>query len=219
MTCADSIAAQPVLCYIDKVKEKSKKWIIGIDEVGRGPLAGPVYVCAVAIEQTDYKKSRWVGLTDSKKLSAKVREKWHARALELEQNGIIRIGIASRTALQIDTKGITQCIRDCIRDILGQLAIKPSNVLVLLDGGLKAPEEYVFQKTIIKGDQKHRIISLASVVAKVVRDRYMDTQSKKYAQYNWQTNKGYGTKEHVAGLVKHGTTPLHRKSYLSKIMR
>ncbi len=198
--------------------KSSKKWIIGIDEVGRGPIAGPVYVCGVAIKIHDYKKARWIGLTDSKKLTQKAREKWYTHAAELEQKGVVRIGVASQTASRIDKSGISKCIKDCIGEILETLDIDPKDVSVVLDGGLKAPSEYLYQETIIKGDLKEKIISLASVVAKVSRDAYMVKIAAKYPGYKWEKNKGYGTTEHYTLLKKLGFTRLHRKTFLKRIL-
>ncbi len=197
---------------------KKPLWIVGIDEVGRGPLAGPVMVCGVGMKYAEYKKARWTGLTDSKKLSEKRRETWHTKARELETQGNIRIAIASQTALQIDKKGISACIKTCIKTILIKLNLDPRETLVLLDGGLKAPLEYIHQRTVIKGDQKHKIISLASVIAKVTRDAYMTNISSKYPGYGWEKNKGYGTKSHQKALKNLGFTRLHRKSFLTRIL-
>jgi ribonuclease HII len=197
---------------------KKPLWIIGIDEVGRGPLAGPVTVCAVAMKCVVYEKRAWLGLTDSKKLSAKRREAWYQEAKELEKKGVLRIAVVSETAKQIDDKGIAVCIRSCIAKTLTQLQCDPKTTLVLLDGGLKAPDLYINQQTIIRGDQSEQIISMASVVAKVTRDAYMTRISDKYLGYGWAENKGYGTKSHQKSLKKLGFTRLHRKSFLSRIL-
>lgn len=194
------------------------KWVVGVDEVGRGPLAGPVYVCAVAMPQSAYKKAPWGILTDSKQMTAKNREVWSTKAKELEAVGKIRIAVASKSAKQIDAKGIAVCIRACIAENLEKLGLNPKDCLVLLDGSLKAPFEYKNQQTIIKGDSKEKIISLASVVAKVARDAYMVSQHKKYPAYNWIENKGYGTKAHREALKKKGVTVLHRRSFLFRLL-
>ncbi len=198
------------------------KWVIGIDEVGRGPLAGPVTVCAVAMLQADYKKyakkASWRSLNDSKQLSAAMREYWEKEARMLEQQGIVQIALSSRTALQIDKKGIAVCIRECIAANLKNLGLVPKDCIVLLDGSLKAPKEYVHQQTIIKGDSKEKIIATASVVAKVFRDAYMSGQHKKHAAYGWNANKGYGTKAHRTAILEKGTTSLHRQSFLTRII-
>lgn len=197
---------------------RMKQWVIGIDEVGRGPLAGPVCVCGVAIPSSIYRRTKWSGLTDSKQMTKANRELWSVKALKLKEEGGIKIGIAYQSAAAIDTKGISACIRLCIASVLRKLDIDPSDCTVLLDGGLKAPQEYLFQETIIKGDSKEKAISLASVVAKVARDAKMNTLHKTYPVYGWNTNKGYGTKAHISGIKKHGVTPLHRKSFLTQIL-
>ncbi len=117
----------------------------------------------------------------------------------------------------IDRKGIAVCIRECIAENLNMLDLNPKDCRVLLDGSLKAPTEYTNQETIIKGDSKEKIISLASVVAKVYRDAYMRLQHKKYPQYGWERNKGYGTIEHRTAIRKNGVTSLHRKSFLTRL--
>jgi len=191
------------------------KWIIGIDEVGRGPLAGPVTVCAVAMTVPLYKKRHWPKLTDSKKLSIKNREHWYRMAKQYEKSGDIKIAIASRSAVQIDRKGISACIRDCISSALKKLDIDPSVTRVLLDGGLRAPVQYVDQQTIIRGDQFEQIISMASVIAKVTRDGYMTKMHQQYPGYGWDHNKGYGTKQHLSAIKKLAMTTLHRKTFIS----
>lgn len=192
------------------------KWVIGIDEVGRGPVAGPVAVCACAIPLTEYKKRKWSGLTDSKKMTSKQRLVWYKKALELKQKGSILYSVAYRSNTSIDTKGISVSIRGCISQALKSINLNPRECTVLLDGSLKAPPEYKNQKTIIKGDSKEQIISLASVIAKVSRDKKMESLHNKYPKYNWEKNKGYGTREHYKALVSFGFTPLHRRSFLTK---
>lgn len=204
---------------------KNPKWVIGIDEVGRGPLAGPVTVCAVVLPYKKYhvsgwagKKDMWRGLTDSKKMTAISREQWYLETESLSREFGMRYAIASRTAKQIDTKGIAVCIRECIKSILEELSLDPKECLVLLDGGLKAPIEYVYQETIIRGDASQPVISLASVVAKVTRDKYMTQQHKKFPQYNFEKNKGYGTLFHRMQIKKYGTITLHRLTFLTRIL-
>jgi len=136
----------------------------------------------------------------------------------LKKEGTIRIAVASKNAHMIDSKGISWCIASCITLCLEKLALDPCAVHVLLDGGLKAPKEYIYQETVIRGDQLHKAISLASVVAKVTRDAYMTTMAKKYPGYDWEKNKGYGTQSHQKALKKLYITRLHRRAFLSKIL-
>lgn len=193
---------------------KGYSWVIGIDEVGRGPIAGPVAICACAIRAIDYKKASWKGLNDSKKMSPKNRELWFEKARELKKQGKIIFCISYQSSKFIDKKGISAAIKNCIKKALLDLEINSKDSLVLLDGSLVAPKEYLNQKTIIKGDQKEKIISLASVIAKVSRDKKMVTLSKKYPKYEWSKNKGYGTSSHYKSLSKYGVSPEHRKSFL-----
>lgn len=198
------------------------KWIIGIDEVGRGPLAGPVYICVVAIPLVAYKKGHWhtgtYQLTDSKKMAKRAREYWYERAKQMKDTNSVSYALASRSASAIDKKGISLCIRECIHVALETLALNPDNCIVLLDGGLKAPLQYKQQKTIIKGDLIEKAISLASVVAKVTRDSVMERLHKKYPLYHWAQNKGYGTSLHYKALLALGPTPYHRKSFLKRVL-
>ena len=192
-----------------------RAWIIGIDEVGRGPFAGPVTVCAVAIPTMQYHKMKWGVLTDSKKMTPRTRKQWYTKAKEYANEGVLRYAIASQTARAIDTKGLAVCIRLCIAKVLATLTIAPHECVLVLDGGLKAPVVYDRQKTIIKGDLSEKVISLASVIAKVHRDEYMETLHKKHPQYGWLTNKGYGTAAHRKAIKTHGISPFHRISFLS----
>lgn len=189
------------------------KWIVGIDEVGRGPVAGPVAVCACAVSVAEYKKINWRGLSDSKKMTVKARNEWFKKALELK----IRHSVVYKSSVFIDKKGISFAIRSCISEGLKNIKLKPKDCLILLDGSLKAPSEYKNQKTIIRGDQKEKIISLASVIAKVSRDKKMESLHKKHPKYNWARNKGYGTRQHYQAIQKHGLTKLHRQTFLTKI--
>lgn len=197
-----------------------KKWVIGIDEVGRGPFAGPVTVCAVAMPVSVYRKvlakGLWKGLTDSKKMTAQAREVWAKEARAMEKRGALQISVSSRTALAIDKKGIAVCIRECIAANMRTLALDPKDCIVLLDGSLKAPAEYKNQRTIVRGDLHEKIISLASVVAKVQRDHYMVALHKKHPHYDWHLNKGYGTLAHRIAIQKNGTTSFHRQSFLKR---
>jgi ribonuclease HII len=202
---------------------KKSQWIIGIDEVGRGPLAGPVTVCAVAMSYTAYKKillkNAWAGVNDSKKMTPVTRKKSYLGAQLLSKRGDIHYVVTSRTAKQIDKKGIAACIRECIAANLRRLNLRNEDCTILLDGSLKAPAEYKKQKTIIRGDSSEKIISLASVIAKVERDHYMIALSKKHPAFSWHQNKGYGTKAHIAAIKKEGLTLFHRKSFLKKTLQ
>lgn len=197
------------------------KYIVGIDEVGRGPLAGPVAVGACLISVSKIKsfqaKGFFKGIKDSKKLSEKKREEWLDKIEELKVKGDLDYSVFFISNAIIDKKGISQCIKSAIKNSLKKLKAEPSKTMVLLDGGLKAPEEFIYQKTIIKGDEKEPIISLASIAAKVARDHKMVQYSKKFPQYGFEIHKGYGTLLHRQKIRENGLSELHRKSFCKNI--
>jgi len=190
--------------------------IIGIDEVGRGPLAGPVTLCACAVPH-DFDFSHFDGIRDSKKLSEKKREEWHAKIAALKASGALDFAHASIEAAEIDRIGISRAIEEAVRLCLVELKLNPELVEVRLDGALKAPREYARQKTIIKGDEKEPVISAASIVAKVTRDRYMTGISLAYPAYGFAENKGYGTASHIKAIREHGPSLVHRNTFLTRI--
>ena len=215
-------------------KRENIKYIIGIDEVGRGPLAGPVCVCSFVISKDNerrlaqIKNRRWTqintksfnmpvfrGVRDSKKLSAKKRKEWFEKIKELKKKGEVDYKIAFVSHSEIDKTGILKSIQKAIKKCLKN--INPKTCKVLLDGGLKAPKEFLNQKTIIKGDEKKKIISLASIIAKVSRDKKMCGYSKKYPEYEFHKHKGYSTTLHIKKIKKHGSCKIHRKTYLKNI--
>jgi ribonuclease HII len=200
-------------------KGAKSKYIIGIDEVGRGPLAGPVAVGAVLIYAEHYKKVArlFPVVKDSKKLSPKARAEWLVKIREAEQAGFLLSSVAFVSPSAIDKKGIVPTIRTALaRAPFQGKALEKARVL--LDGGLCAPAEYKNQKTIIKGDEKELVIALASIVAKVTRDARMVKLVKKFPHYGFEKHKGYGTRLHYAAIKKYGITPHHRKSFLKGVV-
>ncbi len=195
------------------------KFSVGIDEAGRGPLAGPVAVGVVVIDSGFRipKSLNGVVRTDSKKLSEKSRELWFTAIQQWQKEGKLRYACALISAKEIDGKGIVPAIKKGMATCLKKLSV-PKNAEVFLDGSLYLPKEYIKQKTIIKGDEKIPIISLASIVAKVTRDKYMKTLAKKYPGYGFEVHKGYGTKAHYAAIQKEGISDVHRKSFLKKLL-
>jgi ribonuclease HII len=189
------------------------KYLIGIDEVGRGPIAGPVAVGAFVFLKNEARKF-FKGVKESKQLTEEKREEWYAKILEAHKLGLINFAVTFQSKKVIDEKGISFAIKKALAMSLIKLKIKPDEALVLLDGGLKAPLEYKNQKTIIKGDIKEQVIALASICAKVSRDRKMRIWAKKYPKYRLDVNKGYGTKSHYEAIKKNGLTNLHRRSFL-----
>ena len=192
---------------------KQIKHIVGIDEVGRGPVAGPVTVCACAAA-ADFDMTLFDGIRDSKKLSPKKREEWFQKISTWKALGNLDFAFVSISANEIDRMGIAPAIRKALSSALDMLSLDPSITQVMLDGSLYAPEIFSIQKTIIKGDEKIPIISAASIVAKVMRDTYMVEQAAVYPVYGFDMHKGYGTAAHMKAIKKHGLSPLHRKSFL-----
>lgn len=188
------------------------RYIIGIDEVGRGPLAGPVAVGAVAATPTMLKKFRTI--KESKQLSEAKREEWNT-LMRAAASSDLRLAVSMVAASEIDRIGIAPAIRKALAASLRKLRLDPNDCTVLLDGGLKAPPEYTKQQTIIRGDASETAIAMASVIAKVKRDRLMVSLEKKYPHYGFAQHKGYGTRAHMAALRKHGLTDLHRTSFCS----
>lgn len=193
--------------------------IVGIDEVGRGPLAGPVTICVVACDENEYKKLKKnknlpSAGKDSKKLKQKDREKYENFLKVLTKENKIFYSINHISNKIIDKKGISYCIKYAISIGLRKLKINHKNSKILLDGGLKAPKEFVFQKTIIKGDEKERIIAWASILAKVSRDGLMVKLHKMFPEYGFNEHKGYGTQKHRDNVKKHGVSSIHRKTFI-----
>ena len=193
------------------------KTIIGIDQVGRGPIAGPVAVGAFKINKKLNLKNIKVPLRDSKKLTRIQREIWFEQIKVWQKEEKCDFEVTMVSAKEIDRIGIVPAIRKALEKSLYRLTTVDYSLLILLDGGLKAPAEFKNQKTIIKGDEKESVISFASIVAKVTRDRYMFTQAKKFPGYNFETHVGYGTKAHYTAIAKNGTTNLHRQTFLKRV--
>lgn len=180
--------------------------VIGIDEAGRGPLAGPVVAAAVLL---DPEKAIY-GLDDSKKLSQKKREELLE---ELFMNA--KVGIGTASSREIDKYNIREAtfvaMKRAVKDLLPQLEVKPD--LLLVDGNAEIPDLTIDQKTVIDGDAKINAVAAASIAAKVHRDNIIFEFAEKYPEYNFKANKGYGTAEHIAALEKYGASPLHRRSF------
>jgi len=201
--------------------EPRPTWLIGIDEVGRGPLAGPITVAAVAAIVKNYELGivnyGLKDIKDSKKLSPSKREQWNNI---IKQN--LPFAIASVSHSVIDRKGIRHACSLAVKNVLKKLLyrnpiIHNSKFIILLDGNLAAPLEYKNQQTIIKGDEKVPVIAAASIIAKVHRDRYMTRLYKKYPLYGFEKHKGYGTKMHTEAILKNGLSEIHRKSFCKNL--
>lgn len=191
------------------------KWLIGVDEAGRGPLAGPVAVGVVKVVP-DFDWSLIPGVDDSKKLSAENREMIFRQAQELRHLGKLDFAVAQVGPSVIDTEGIVPAIKLATKRCINRLELNPRDVSFRLDGSLSAPLQFE-QATIIGGDGLWPEIGLASIVAKVTRDRYMVRIARRYTQYGFAEHKGYGTKAHRAAIAKYGRSPIHRVSYCQSI--
>lgn len=187
--------------------------IIGVDEAGRGPLAGPVAVGVVKVVAGFDIRSAFPGVNDSKKLSEKKRETIYKEMERRMRGGEISFCVHFSEARTIDEMGITRAVHEGVFLGVKALAPEPLGARVLLDGLLHAPPEYE-QETIIKGDSLEPVISLASIAAKVERDRLMRDLALEYPGYGFELHKGYGTKKHYAALRELGVSDIHRKSFL-----
>ncbi len=188
-------------------------YILGLDEVGRGPLAGPVCTCAVLIRENFPLPEDFVlKVRDSKKLSPQQRSEIYKRISEFPQ---ISFGLSLVNNKTIDKIGLQKSIFNCFEHSINNL-IKKSKIhphIVLIDGNQKIPNIKWEQETIIKGDDKVFSIALASIIAKHTRDTLMIKLSKKYPEYSFDIHKGYGTKKHIEMIKKYGQCDLHRKSF------
>jgi ribonuclease HII len=190
-----------------------KMKVFGIDEAGRGPLAGPVSVGIFGMK-TGFKLKGFPKRRDSKKMSEAEREKWFAIFEEEKKKGNVFFKVGLSSPVVIDKKGIVFAIRSAMETCLADI---PVSTQLLLDGSLYAPERYISQKTIIKGDEKEKLIACASIVAKVSRDRLMKKLAKKYPEYGFEVHKGYGTAVHRAAILKRGFSAIHRKTFCKNI--
>ena len=182
-------------------------WICGIDEVGRGPLAGPVVAGAVILP----KDCHILYINDSKKLSAGKREELY----EIIMKEAVAVGIGMASPARIDEINILQATYEAMREAVSQLSVRPQ---LLLNDAVTIPQIEIPQVPIIKGDAKSISIAAASIVAKVTRDRLMEAYEKALPGYGFADNKGYGSKEHIQALKELGPTPIHRASFIKNFV-
>ena len=183
------------------------EFVAGVDEAGRGPLAGPVYAAAVILPRN----IRLDGINDSKKLSPKKREELFSEITEKA----IAYAVFSVDEKKIDEINILNATYMAMNGAIAALSQKPDYVII--DGnrieGISLPHE-----TIVKGDAKSISIAAASVLAKVARDRYITEMAELYPEYGFEKHKGYGTKEHTDAILKYGVSPIHRRTFLKKLL-
>lgn len=197
------------------------KYIAGVDEVGRGPLAGPFAVGVVLVRSeilAGNKQKIFGGIKDSKQLTALGRAVWFEKIKAAHKAERLQYKVSFISSKLLDEIGLTATANLAIKRSLKKLGALPHETLVLLDGGLKAPKEFIYQKTIIKGDAKEPVIGLASIVAKVLRDRRMEKLSLEYPQFDFHIHKGYGTKRHISLIKKFGPCEIHRTSFIKSIL-
>jgi ribonuclease HII len=188
-------------------KYDSCQYICGIDEVGRGPLAGPVVAGAVILP----KDCDILYLNDSKQLSSKKREELYDEIMEKA----VAVGIGVVSHQRIDEINILQATYEAMRIAIGKLSVTPD---LLLNDAVTIPEVPIAQVPIIKGDAKSASIAAASIIAKVSRDRLMEQMEQVYPGYDFASNKGYGSAKHIEGLKKQGPCEIHRMSFLKNIL-
>ncbi len=182
-------------------------YVCGIDEVGRGPLAGPVVAGAVILP----KDSKILYLNDSKQLSEKKREE----LFDIIMEEAVSVGLGFNTPERIDEINILNATYEAMREAVSKLSVTPD---VLLNDAVTIPGIAIKQIPIIKGDAKSVSIAAASIVAKVTRDRLMVEYDAIYPEYNFKSNKGYGSSEHIEALKKYGKTPIHRNSFIGNFI-
>jgi ribonuclease HII len=195
------------LTYEENLWQQGYKYVAGMDEAGRGPLAGPVVACAVIFEQSFY-DSR---VRDSKKLSAARRGQIFDTLMSRARD----VGIGTASVAEIETHNIRQATFLAMGRAIGALKIRPDYVLV---DGESIPQIVCPAECIIAGDEKSFTISAASIIAKVTRDKYMQELDLEYPDYKFAKNKGYGTAEHIRAIRQSGPSPHHRYSFLKKIL-
>ena len=196
-----------MLEYEKMYEEQGYKAVCGVDEAGRGPLAGPVYAAAVILPQG----MEIEGVNDSKKLSEKKREE----LFDVIKEKAISYSIASASVEEIESMNILKATMLAMKRAVERLSV-PAD-FVMIDGN-KTPELSVPCTSIVKGDAKSMSIASASILAKVTRDRVMKEYAEKYPEYGFEKHKGYGTEVHRNAILKYGPCEIHRLSFLKKIL-
>ncbi len=201
------VKAEDLMKYENQLLNEGVRLMCGVDEVGRGPLAGPVTCAAVIMPLDDLIQ----GVNDSKKVSKNKREKLS----EIIKAKAIAYSIVSYDNHQIDEMNILEATKSCMKDAVNSLAIKPEVVLIdalKLDLDCKVVP-------IVHGDAISYSIAAASIIAKTARDEFMKEMADKYPGYGFERNAGYGTAEHIAALKSFGPTPIHRKTFIKNILK
>ncbi len=203
---AEKLRTEQMKLYEHKYEDLG--YLCGIDEVGRGPLAGPVVAGAVILPRD----SKILYLNDSKKLTAVKREELY----DVIMKEAVAVGIGMASPERIDEINILQATYEAMRQAVSKLAVVPQ---LLLNDAVTIPEIIIPQVPIIKGDAKSVSIAAASIVAKVTRDRMMEEYDKVYPEYGFASNKGYGAQAHIEALKKYGPSPIHRRTFITHFVQ
>ena len=218
MTEKELLRLQEIQKIERELYQKGVKSICGIDEAGRGPLAGPVVVASVIMLEG----SMIEGVNDSKKVSEKKREKLYEQIIEeavaygvgiIDQNEIDRINILNATK-----EGLTLCIKELEKDLKEKNRGIEKPEIILVDALTKIDTDHIPYQSIIKGDAKSYSIAAASIIAKVTRDRIMRQWDEVYPEYGFAKHKGYGTAMHISAIKQYGICPLHRKTFVKNFI-
>lgn len=202
--------------FDEAYKSEKIDYIIGTDEAGRGPGAGPVVAAAVCFKSQDKELMNLLSLlNDSKQLSENTREKLY----DIIVNSCI-YSIAQGSVEDIETKNILNASLDSMKAAVIEVAkeLKSTKIKVLIDGNKRIKNFQADMETVVKGDSKSAAIAAASILAKVYRDRFMKELDKQFPQYQWSKNKGYLSGAHIEAIKKHGVTVWHRKKFLRNIL-
>ena len=194
-----------------EIEKSLKGTVIGVDEVGRGPLAGPVVSCACTYKNYEIDKKFIDKIDDSKKISYKNRIKIFKIIQNLKYNKEINYSLGFATVEEIDSHNILEATKLSMIRAINKLNFKKGNII--FDGQMKLNIKNFISKDIVQGDNKSISIATSSIIAKIHRDRYMRFLSLKFPNYNWEQNAGYGTKKHIDEIYKNGITDYHRKSF------
>ena len=194
-----------------EIEKSLEGTVIGVDEVGRGPLAGPVVSCAWTYKNYEIDKKFIDKIDDSKKISYKNRIKIFKIIQYLKDNKEINYSLGFATVEEIDSHNILEATKLSMIRAINKLNFKKGNII--FDGQMKLNIKNFISKDIVQGDNKSISIATSSIIAKIHRDRYMRFLSLKFPNYNWEQNAGYGTKRHIDEIYKNGITDYHRKSF------
>ena len=184
--------------------------VIGLDEVGRGPLAGPVVSCGVIYKNYNILKTK-ISITDSKKLTIKQRLELFKFFRHLKKENILEYYLGQATVEEIDQINILEATKLSMKRVIDKF--NDPNVNIIIDGNFKLEHKGIIEKSIIGGDKVSLSIATASIIAKIHRDRLMSILDNKYRYFGWKQNAGYGTKKHIEAIKEKGPSSYHRKTF------